>query len=743
MKKYFLWIIRLCTIAILFLPLYVDGSTIYPYTFSKMIAFQFLVEISLCAYIILQFLDRSYQVDWKNKLIQAQSIWIGVLIVLSFISVDVTRSWWSTAQWMTGTITYVHFYAWFIILASVFKEWKEWRSMIWASVGVSGAVALFGLGQLIGFGAAHYDPEQGRIYSTVGNPIYLAQYLLLHIFLAGFLLIKEKSQFLKILLAFFSFLFVGTIFFTGTRSAVLAFFVSIVLFLILLLLSTKSRRTRIASLSSCVAVIVCAVGLFLWLQTASGTAWAHEHVSPGMQRLIFNVFQDPARVELAHIAWQGFMAKPFFGWGPNNYSYVFSTFVAPHDFGILFPKLWYDQAHNHCLNILATTGSIGFVAYLFPWCVAWWLLWRKLSTTHTTGTRVGYSIIGLSLFAYFLQNLTVFDTPVPLISLYCIFAFIVFLTRRGDEEMKESAGNTDAELPSPLILGLVGVLTLGATIQLCISPYQRGQTGKKAIDIVMNDFDRGLLYFKRAVSGRSFVADDIRDNIAKAAFFYDAKYNLPKEKKEEYLEFAIAQMEEGLHRHPYSLEHGTLLLTLYRSYAKYSPVALTTAEELAQKLADRYPRRRDVLFEYMFIERDLGKLDRAKEYAQKIIDLDPTRGDAYWWMAQVLATAGDPSDSLDEIEKARKLGYPIFKNTKIFIQLALRPSADNYKRLYSLIDEAWFGMQLRTLDMAEAVVIAQTKLGEDESAMKILTWIRDRNPEYAKRVENDLQAIKK
>ncbi len=738
MKKTLLWIIRLCSLAILFLPLYVDGSTIYPYTFSKMVAFQFLVEVSLGAYVILQFLERSYRVDWKNKLIQAQSVWIVVLALLSFISVDASRSWWSTAQWMTGTITYLHFYAWFIILVSVFKEWKEWRLMILASVGVSVAVALFGLGQLIGFGASHYDPELGRIYSTVGNPIYLAHYLLLHIFLAAFLFVKENAQFAKILLIFTVCILAGTIFFTGTRSAVLALFISLVLFFVLLLFGTASKKQRIISLSLLGALIACTVGLFLWLQTAGGTAWAQGHIPAGLQRLVYETFQDPARVELVHIAWQGFMAKPFFGWGPNNYSYVFSSYVKPHDFGILFPKLWYDQAHNHVMNILATTGIVGFLAYLLSWCVAWYLLWNRFISAGSTREKIGYSTIALFFFAYFLQNLTVFDTPVPLIPLYCIFAFVVFFT---SDEKKESEGRGESSgVPVAFVVPVAALLTAIAIMVLSITPYKQGRIGQRAVDTVVRDYDRGLLFFQRTLSHPSFVSDDIRNQLASAALVYDKKYDFPEQKKKDLLNFAIAEMEEGLRRHDYSLEHGTLLLALYRSYAKYSPAALTTAEGLAQKLAERYPHRRDVLFEYVFIERDLGRIEVAKEYAQKIIDLDPSRGDAHWVMAQIHLSASNLDGVYDEIDLAKKYGYPIFKDGSFYFKLAKLLPNGKSPRFFSYLLSGW---QDNSPDYIGAAALYSKKIGDRKAMQQDLVWLREHAPEYAKMVEDELKNIKK
>ncbi|MDP2630291.1 MAG: O-antigen ligase family protein [Candidatus Uhrbacteria bacterium] len=743
MKKYLLWIIRICSALILLLPLYVDGSTIYPYTFSKIIVFQLLVELSIAAYILLQFRDVRYRVDWKNRLIQAQSLWMGVLVVSSFISVDVMRSWWSTAQWTTGTIVYIHFFAWFLVLAAVFKEWKEWRVLFWTSVVAAVIVSLLGLGQMIGIDASHYDPSLGRIYSTLGNPIYLALYLLLSLWLAGYLCIRERGVFAKIILGFFGVIFAGTLFFTGTRSAVLTLIVSLVVFLMLLAFGSISKKHRVISLSVLGVFVTVVVSSFLWLQTGSGTSWARDHVSPFLQRVIYQTFQDPARVELSHIALQGFTAKPLFGWGPNNYSYIFSTYVRPQDYGVLFPSTWYDQAHNQVINVLATSGVVGMLAYLLPWIVAGWLLWKKFLQGKGASVRIGYVAIILFFFSYFLQNLTAFDTPGPLILLYLVFAFVVFLTRTESE--RKSSSEVDRFVAPPLAVTVpLVVICLVITVAYTTSiPFMKARDGKRAIDVVMHDYGRGFQFFQNALSGSSFTNEDVRNDLARAASLYSEKYAFPNEQKKELLAFAIEQMEKSVVSHPYALEYGVRLLSLYRSYARFEQSALLRAEGLAQTLIERYSRRRDVLFEYVFIELELKKYGSATEYAQKIIDLDPGRADAHWWMAQVLAVQGDPSRALDEIDKARKLGYLIFKDVSVFIRLALRPSKDDYKRVDALILDAWFNQHLQTLDLAEAAAITQTREGRKENVDTIMKWLYEKDPVYAKRVEEELKSLKK
>lgn len=737
MKNILLWIIRLCSVVILLLPLYVDGSIIYPYALSKILAFQFLVEVLLGAFILLQCIDPSYRVNRKNRLIQAQSLWIGALVALSFMSVDVARSWWSTAQWMTGTVTYIHLFVWFLVLASVFKKWKEWRAMIWTSVIASLLVALYGLGQMIGFDARHYDPELGRIYSTLGNPIYLSHYLVLNIFLAAFLALREKAIFNRIILCFFACVLAGTIFFTGTRSAVLVLFITLGLFFVLLLFSTASKRQRIISLSLLGTAIASIVGIFLWLQTANGTTWARAHIAPSLQRIIYDTFQDPARVELAHIAWQGFVSKPLFGWGPNNYSYVFSTYVKPHDFGILFPKLWYDAAHNQVMNILATTGIVGFIAFLLPWCAAWWLLWRKFWSSQHSYECIGYSIIGLSLFAYFLDNLTAFDTPGPLIVLYFIFALVTHITHTGDERAEGAIGTPKkmGSVPLTLLIPLVGISVGAAIILINVVQYARAQTAKKAVDSAIYDIDRGLQLYRRALSGLSFTHDDVRQQLIRSAAAYHEGFRVPSEKKKEYLLFAISEAEKSVNAHPLSLEYGLPLLYLYRFYAgEYSDATIfPKAERLAERLVTQYPRRRDVQHEKAIFAKMQGDYKTAQKTVQTIIDLDPRRGESYWWAAQIAVDDKRFADFFAMVDNARVRDYKIFEDGLIYVVVATTVNKDNIERALKYVEES---LQLtpNTLTFRAARAILLHRVGKLRQAQIDIDWVRKQDSAFAEQI---------
>lgn len=74
--------------------------------------------------------------------------------------------------------------------------------------------------------------------------------------------------------------------------------------------------------------------------------------------------KDVARVEMAKIAWRGFVERPWLGQGLNTYDEVFAKWRTERL--VKATSLSYRQhhAHNDILEMLCSTGILGLIAYL-------------------------------------------------------------------------------------------------------------------------------------------------------------------------------------------------------------------------------------------------------------------------------------------------------------------------------------------------------------------------------------------
>ena len=105
----------------------------------------------------------------------------------------------------------------------------------------------------------------------------------------------------------------------------------------------------------------------------SASVLAHE-VAFAYERLMGEKGKQTAEDRLIHLnaGEKMFLARPFLGWGYDNYDLYDWKFM--ERVGNVAPTKWdvrRGTSHNTYVTILAETGAIGFLAYLFP--MAWWL----------------------------------------------------------------------------------------------------------------------------------------------------------------------------------------------------------------------------------------------------------------------------------------------------------------------------------------------------------------------------------
>ena len=100
------------------------------------------------------------------------------------------------------------------------------------------------------------------------------------------------------------------------------------------------------------------------------------------------------RLQLWTIAWEGFLAKPVFGWGPDALPYILSS----------FPEIskgyhWFKTVdfHSDYWNLLATGGAVLLCAYI---AFMGGLAWIARKNFGALWTVINLLILGLSNTAF-------------------------------------------------------------------------------------------------------------------------------------------------------------------------------------------------------------------------------------------------------------------------------------------------------------------------------------------------------
>ncbi|MBI4121533.1 MAG: O-antigen ligase family protein, partial [Candidatus Ryanbacteria bacterium] len=428
LERTLLWTIRAGFVLLLLTPFIVSRSFFFPFITGKNFYFRIIVELMLGAWGALALLNPAFR-PRVSPLFAAIAAFVAALTLATAFGVYPYRSFWSNFERMEGLVTQLHFLALFLVLAHSVKTRREWGIFLIISLVLSMHPALHGLLQyadstndilqksktLQGLG---FDPIIGasRPYARFGNSIYLAVYLMFHLFFLAVVFAGSKLPWARILVGA-AFLFELFVFFqAASRGAFLGFIVGVGLAGILAAIFSRSRAYRIAGFSA--VGLVVALALLLLFAPYNFLIQRSELLGRFSSAIHSGIGDDP-RIMIWGIAVDAFKARPLFGWGPENFTIPYAKFYNPNLFG---NEPWFDRAHNIFLEWLVAGGIIGFVAYIAIFVCALWMLARVARVR--IQARFEMILMAGLVVAYMVQNIFVFDNVMTYVMTAALFAYI-------------------------------------------------------------------------------------------------------------------------------------------------------------------------------------------------------------------------------------------------------------------------------------------------------------------------------
>ena len=243
-----------------FIPFLVSSSFFFPFITTKAFTWRIIIEIIFAAWIILALFDTEVHPK-KSVISYAVLIFLGVIGLADLFGVAPIKSFWSNFERMEGFITLIHLGMFFFVISSVFKEvdWKRWWN---TSLVASFVMVLYCLLQIIGLKTINQGGA--RVDGTLGNAIYLAVYMLFHIFVAGLFLWREwKNVFLRWVYGLLILTQLLVLYYTATRGAILGLIGGLFVVAILNIKNKENQIVRKASISVLVGLLVLIGGFVL------------------------------------------------------------------------------------------------------------------------------------------------------------------------------------------------------------------------------------------------------------------------------------------------------------------------------------------------------------------------------------------------------------------------------------------------------------------------------------------------
>ncbi|MDP2599069.1 MAG: O-antigen ligase family protein [Candidatus Liptonbacteria bacterium] len=482
----------------LFSVVVVMTSTFFPFIGGKDYFFRFTIELAFIFAVLWWAFESEGDRAWARvKEVSGKPLFIAVsafvlaVLLATLFAYDPNAAFWSNYERGEGAFQMLHYYAFFALLVVFFEKKEDWRTFFKTFLFAGAFMVFYGIladtgwaGRFISQyqggerppGSAWLFPLVNRFQGSLGNPAYVAPYLMFSLFFSAYLWITSKinKRWLAGLVygapAFFFLVFFMV---TQTRGAFMG--ILIATYVGLVFVGFMQQKYRWLSLGL-IAALAFITGIFVhfrsaaWLQSIPGgrmfdlplndgliialgigaiiaaalAEFAREHkflrwafVGLVIASCIVGFYAlRSGRVNLVDpttstrfwtwgSAWQGFKERPILGWGPENFTTVFDKYFDARHFnpGQQASETWFDRAHSIYFDYLSETGILGLLSFLGIFAVLYWGLLRG-------GTAEGGSVSVLERMlmiaipiGYLVQGVAIFDVLPIYINLFAFFAF--------------------------------------------------------------------------------------------------------------------------------------------------------------------------------------------------------------------------------------------------------------------------------------------------------------------------------
>jgi hypothetical protein len=481
---------------ILFTPLLVFTGFSHPFTTTKALAFQVLVDFVLCvaAVLILTGARRQDSVNHENVTLRRillpfmVLVYLGYSLAAALFSIDPGRSLWDSIEQQNGLVLQLHFAAWMCVLVWFYRGRKEIEKAVdprrksdkhrskqgagevyplsrylelslWVSAGVAISAIYQWLEQRFHiFGllpASLLKVFGGRVGGVFGNPMLLGPYLLFHFFYGLYLLTRPfhamksetgaggDSRSSKGLAA------------PGLRSPKTVFILPVLFLIVFSILLGQTRGVMLGlAAGSVVAAILLALsrsvarpirlamGIALVLMVIGSTLFLGFRDAgfvqriPALKRVAGTSTTDPTLI-VRLIVWKSaikaFRSNPLLGCGVNNAYYALNRFYDP----VLASydrsfSVGYDKVHNAYLEVLAERGMVGALLYLV-------MLGAAVTSLRSMRDRYLAFFLSAAFVSYLASNIFAFD------GFGALFGLFLFLTPLALSDLQIRAGGFESK----------------------------------------------------------------------------------------------------------------------------------------------------------------------------------------------------------------------------------------------------------------------------------------------------------
>ncbi|MCL5003873.1 MAG: O-antigen ligase family protein [Patescibacteria group bacterium] len=563
------------------------------------------------------------------------------LLLATFISYVFSQNRYTSlfgyySRFNGGLLSLLAFAAVYLVLSQKLT-YRRAKNIIGAVFFSGFVVSIYAILQNFGIDKNFWvQDSQARAFSTLGQPNWLAAYLLaiLPIPVYFYLTTPSKQLFRKIF-----FLVSTSVYYFGFWSTFsLSGFLGLLTFIFLFLFkkrrlaAEKSRDLAILSVL-CLLISVARPGIFgAKVKSLMQIMEPHLTFNYPVFAAAQNTSTGPSAPTTSSIdtgdirldVWRGALnlwesnPKVFIlGTGPETFAYAFLPFRPA---SLNFTTEWdflYNKAHNYYLDILSGTGLLGFFAYC-------WFSFSVIKRQWSTDTKT-LNLADLLFYGWFTILVTNFFGW-PTVSLSLIFfsfpLFMIHLKQHGEEKWQDENNTASPKAVKTLVLTavLIFVFFKIANLFLADVSYSRGLSLSQA-----GDYTGAANSLISAVNLNYFEPAYHRDfslTLAQKSLLETGQTQIDD------LNAAVGEAETAYNLNP---QNSLTLKTLVRTYFIISQLAPQYTEkvyELLQAVIKLSPTQPQSYYDAALIDFYLNKKTEALNLTQKALSLKPNYTEA-------------------------------------------------------------------------------------------------------------------
>src|SRR3989344_3070448 len=649
------FILLLILVPLIFLPF-----TSELFEFNKMIVV-YLLAVLIAAFWISRMILENRLIFRRTALDLPVLIFLISQSLSYFFSIDPRTSLLGYYSRFNGGLASLLSYALLYWAAVSNLDRKSSLNLLSWSVGLAGVVAGWGFLEHFGIDDPMWVQDVAhRVFSTLGQPNWLAAYLVALIFIHISMILSSGSKIQSaksILLFSFTLLLFITLLFTKSRSVLLAFGVSSAVFWGYILLRHFQTHLKFL-LSLNLVFIIIAISI---RNPVQDIVFSRQPALPSASAPVQPALESGGTESgaIRQIVWKGAIDiwrasdKNFWlGAGPETFAMAYYNHrPVEHNYTSEW-ELLYNKAHNEFLNFLATTGLIGLGSYILLLLAMAWVFIKQLKIVKLDNTlEIGHwKLVIPALCAGWLSlsvtNYWGFSVVITQIFLFIFPALALTLTTNPATHSALPATTSNSRLFSIMLLFLPALYLSYSILRYWTADikYASGQNNFRAF-ILTQDLAYIVKAYDDLASAYSLNHKDppIASEFSTAAAYmsllsYDSKPETARQ---------LADLSQSLSRqavaaspyHPnYLKSRGRSLLLLAVYDTSYYPQVEATLEQAARvsPTDPRIPQMQALVARYK------EDYPTARRYLEKALALKPDFADALASMSEIATLSATP-----------------------------------------------------------------------------------------------------